>query len=378
MKQLGILGGGQLGRMLALAARRFALRVITLDPEPNSPCGQVADEQIIAAYDDGDAVAAFARRCDVLTFEFENIPQATVAALEAAGVRIAPGSQVLATTQDRLVEKDFVRSCGFQTAPYAAISSSDDVAKALRDVGLPAIAKTRRGGYDGKGQWRVTSAAQLEHICREAVIRRGEGKAGIILEGLVRFEREASVIATRDAGGQFIFFPIAENIHKDGILATTIVPACISAAAQTELERIARAIGDGLRIVGTFAVEAFISGDTVLVNEIAPRVHNSGHYTLEATSLSQFEAHIRAVTGLPLVTPRLLSPAVMINLLGTGTGDAPAGLEQLLALDETTLHLYGKTKAAAGRKMGHITVLGPDRETALARAAAARTKLTWR
>ena len=375
VQRLGILGGGQLGRFLALDARRYGLQVSTLDPAPDGPCTAVADDAVVAAYDDLDAVLDFAQRCDVLTFEFENIPQATVAAIEAAGHRIAPSSHVLAITQDRLVEKRFVQSCGLATAPFAAVSSLDDLDRALEQTGLPAILKTRRGGYDGKGQWRIANRAELVAAITDAQAVFAQG--GFILEGQVRFERELSILGVRDAQGASVTFPIVENEHRDGILAKTIAPAMLHLDLEQQMLEIARRIGDGLGYVGCFAVEAFVVGTNILVNEIAPRVHNSGHYTLEATSISQFDAHLRAILGFPLTQPRLLSPAVMLNVLGSGTGNHLTGIDTLLALPETTLHLYGKHHAAARRKMAHVTLLGRTHEELAPRVAIAEHALHW-
>jgi 5-(carboxyamino)imidazole ribonucleotide synthase len=377
MKRLGILGGGQLGRMIALDARRFDLHVMTLDPDPDSPCGQVADEQCVAEYDDLAAVLAFAAQCDIVTFEFENIPQAVVAAIEAQGGRVAPSSAVLSVTQDRVLEKEFVRSCGLKTAPFAPITSENDIDSAIATVGLPGILKTRRGGYDGKGQWRVKDRAELLAAFHDAQAHGGKNAIGLILEGLVAFDREVSVIAARGWDGACVTFPIAENEHRAGILAHTTVPANISPELERIVQDVARKIGDGLQFVGTFAVETFVVNGDIYVNEIAPRVHNSGHYTMEATSISQFEAHLRAILGYPLTAPRLLSPAVMTNLLGAGCGDTLIGIDEVLSIPETTLHLYGKREAKAHRKMGHITTLAPTREEAQSRAALAAKALSW-
>ena len=370
-KTIGILGGGQLGRMLTLEAKRMGYRVITLEPVPESPCGQVADQQIVARYDNLEALATLGLHSDVITYEFENIPLDSVRFLEDAGHAVAPNSHVLRITQDRVLEKQFVNGCGIPTAPFAPITSYAELETALLTVGMPAILKTCRGGYDGKGQWRIVSA---QHAREAFAAAQG---VPLILEGFIPFDREISIIAARDAHGTIITFPVTENTHNDGILARTIAPARISAEIATAAREIAVRIAEGLEIVGAFAVECFVFGNEVLVNEIAPRVHNSGHYTIEATSISQYEAHIRAICGLPLVTPRLLQPAVMMNIIGNGEGDQLDGLFPLLSDTDVALHLYGKSQAKAGRKMGHFTVLATSVEEAIEKAERGHAYLRW-
>jgi 5-(carboxyamino)imidazole ribonucleotide synthase len=368
---IGILGGGQLGRMLTFAAKRMGYRVIVLDPLDRSPCGQVADEQITARYENLGAIATLGTYCDVITYEFENIPLESVRSLEEAGHEVAPSSHVLRITQDRLLEKRFIGSCEIATAPFAPVSSLAELEDALRSIGMPAVLKTRRGGYDGKGQWRLATAQQAREAWIEA---RG---APLLLEGVVPFDVEVAVIAARDALGTVVTYPVTENVHEAGILSMTIAPARISDGIAASVQRMARRLAEGLEIVGAFAVECFVCGDEVLVNEIAPRVHNSGHYTWEAMTISQYEMHLRAICGLPLVTPRLREPAVMINILGTGSGDELEGKYPLLSDPDTALHLYGKSEARAGRKMGHFTVLASTIEEALERAERGRGYLRW-
>jgi 5-(carboxyamino)imidazole ribonucleotide synthase len=368
---IGILGGGQLGRMLTLEARRMGFRVVTLEPLPNSPCGQVADEQIVAAYDDVRAIGELGARADVTTYEFENIPLVSVTTLEAQHRIVRPDSAVLRITQDRALEKEFVRALGVATAAFVAVPAGGDLAAALERIGYPAVVKTTLGGYDGKGQWIVRTPEDARAAAKEA------GARGLIAERFVAFECEVSIICTRGSDGGFVTFPISENVHDHGVLALSIVPARIPPAVLERVREIARAIGEGLGIVGTFCVEFFVEGNDVLVNEIAPRVHNSGHYSLDATSISQYEAHVRAICDLPLVEPELRSPAVMVNILGDGGGDHLAGVPALLSDPHVKLHLYGKAHAALRRKMGHFTVLAPTLPGALAEADRGRALLHW-
>jgi 5-(carboxyamino)imidazole ribonucleotide synthase len=371
IETIGILGGGQLGRMLTLEAKRMGYRVVTLEPFPNSPCGQVADEQIVAAYDDLRAIGELGARSDVVTYEFENIPLESVLALEQGGRTVRPSSDVLRITQHRLLEKSFVRDAGFDVAPFVAVRETSDLALALREVGLPAVVKTARGGYDGKGQWIVRS----EDEAREALAAaRG---AELIFESFIAFDLEVSVICVRDAAGTIVSFPVTENVHDHGVLATTIVPARVPEPVALRVRDTATAIGARLGIVGAYCVEFFVSGNDVFVNEIAPRVHNSGHYSLDASQISQYEAHVRAICDLPLVAPHMFAPAVMENILGTGSGDHLSGIAELLSDPDTKLHLYGKRHAALRRKMGHFTVLAPTIEAALVKAERGRKALAW-
>jgi 5-(carboxyamino)imidazole ribonucleotide synthase len=369
---IGILGGGQLGRMLTLEAKRMGYRVVTLEPLPNSPCGQVADEQIVAAYDDLRAIGELGARSDVVTYEFENIPLGSVRALEADGRLVRPKGEVLRVTQDRLLEKAFLVEAGCAVAPFSPVSSEAELAAALAAVGLPAVLKTARGGYDGKGQWVLRS----EEEAREAfAAARG---AALIFERFIPFDLEVSVIAARGAGGALVTFPVSENQHDHGVLAKAIVPARIPPHVAARVRAAAERIGERLGIVGAYCVEFFVQGDDVFVNEIAPRVHNSGHYSLDATTLSQYEAHVRAICDLPLVEPRLFEPAVMVNILGAGSGDYLSGVPELLRDPGVKLHLYGKRHAALRRKMGHFTVLAPTVEEALAKAEEGSRHLAWR
>jgi 5-(carboxyamino)imidazole ribonucleotide synthase len=371
IRTIGILGGGQLGRMLTLEAKRMGYRVVTLEPFPNSPTGQIADEQLVAAYDDLRAIGELGARSDIVTYEFENIPLESVLALEADRRLVDPNAAVLRITQERILEKTFVRECGIPTADFAPVRDRNEFEAALAQIGFPAVLKTTMGGYDGKGQWVVRDRAAAEAALEEA-----RGRA-LIWERLIAFDRELSIIATRDEGGDVVAFPVSENVHDHGVLAMTIVPGRVPGAIAERAHAYAKTIATRLGIVGTFCVEFFQAGDELLVNEIAPRVHNSGHYSLDATQISQYELHVRAICGLPLVTPALFAPAVMVNILGTGEGNQLEGVREILRDPNLKLHMYGKTNASLRRKMAHFTVLGESVDDAIARAERARAALHW-
>jgi 5-(carboxyamino)imidazole ribonucleotide synthase len=374
VKTIGVIGGGQLGRMFAIDAKRMGYDVITLDPQEHSPTGQIADEQIVANYDDLAAMAVLGARSDIVTYEFENVAIKSVSFLEESGQHVSPSSAVLRVTQDRILEKRFVRSTGIGTTEFASVESAADLQGAIEAVGFPAILKTVRGGYDGKGQWRVENLAQARAAVAEA------NGAPLILERVVPFEREVSVVATRDAHDRVVVYPVGENEHRNGILSMTIAPARIDAAIAKCAQDMAATIGRGLEIVGTYCVEFFVTHDgALLVNEIAPRPHNSGHYTIDVTQCSQYEQHVRAICALPLSPPELLSNAIMMNTLGDGNGDRLTGVRDLLSDPTIVLHMYGKRHAVAGRKMGHFTMLvdGPIDDAAIAKARAAHAKLSW-
>jgi 5-(carboxyamino)imidazole ribonucleotide synthase len=369
---IGILGGGQLGRMLTLEAKRMGYRVVVLEPLTNSPTGQIADEQIVAAYDDLRFIGELGARTDVVTYEFENIPLAAIEALEADCRLVRPSGAVLRITQERLLEKQFVRECGIATTDFAPVRGAQELVAAIERIGFPAVIKTTMGGYDGKGQWVVQNAAEAADALTAA---RGRP---LIYEQFVPFEQELSIICARNSSGDVITYPVAENQHDRGVLATTIVPARVPAAIAEQVRRSAEIIAAGLDIVGAFAIEYFRCGDTLLVNEIAPRVHNTGHYSLDATTISQYETHVRAICDLPLVPPRMLVPAVvMVNILGGGSGDQLGGIDEALRDPDLSLHLYGKAHAALRRKMGHFTVLGDDADDALKKAQRGRERLHW-
>jgi 5-(carboxyamino)imidazole ribonucleotide synthase len=370
IRTIGILGGGQLGRMLTLEAKRMGFRAVTLEPLPDSPTGQVADEQIVAAYDDLRAIGELGARSDVVTYEFENIPLDSVLALEADRRVVHPGSGALRITQDRILEKTFVRDCGIPTADFASVRSPAELDAAERAIGYPGVLKTTLGGYDGKSQWVVRSREDADAAWRHA-------GAALIWERWIPFDRELSIIAARNERGQIFAFPASENQHDHGVLATTIVPGRIGTDVAERARRFATTIAERLEIVGTFCVEFFQTGAELLVNEIAPRVHNSGHYSLDATQISQYEMHVRAICGLPLVEPRQFRPAVMVNILGDGAGDTLGGIDELLRERDLKLHVYGKAHAALRRKMGHFTVLGDTIDDALEKAERGRRALHW-
>lgn len=346
---IGILGGGQLGRMLATAGAELGFDIHVYDPAPDNPAGRIAARAYCAPWDDAGAVGSFAAKCDAVTYEFENVPlEAVETAASAAPLR--PGTRSLALTQDRVTEKTFIREAGAGTADFAPVASLEELKSALETIGAPAILKTRRFGYDGKGQAVIRSENDLA-AAWEAV-----GGQPSILEAMVNFTRELSVVAGRGLDGKMAIYPLGENRHAGGILRETVAPAEVDELTLAEAERIARALGDGMDHVGVFAVELFdLGGGTLLVNEIAPRVHNTGHWTMDACACGQFEQHMRAVAGWPLGDPSAHSRAVMTNLIGH---DVDAW-ETLAGDADARLHLYGKRETRDGRKMGHVTRLGP-------------------
>jgi 5-(carboxyamino)imidazole ribonucleotide synthase len=367
---LGLLGGGQLGRMFALAARKMGYRVHALDPGEDCPAGQVADVEVRASFDDLGAAREMARSVSVMTVEFENIASAMLEAV-AEICPMRPGAFVLHTVQHRLREKTFLASKGFPVTPFREINSETDLRQAVSELGLPAVLKTAAFGYDGKGQQKLTADTDLS----EAFANLG-GAQGI-LEAWAPFEIEVSVIAGRSAAGETCAWDVAENVHAHHILDTTVMPARIPAPVAAEAQAMAQAIAEALGMVGVLCVEFFVlPGGKLLVNEIAPRPHNSGHATIDACVTSQFEQQVRAVCGLPLGDTRLHGPAAMAQILGDlwPEGGEPAW-ERLLAFPDVKLHLYGKTEARRGRKMGHLTAMGATPEAALDKVLRARAAL---
>ncbi|MFT4183952.1 MAG: 5-(carboxyamino)imidazole ribonucleotide synthase [Rhizobium sp.] len=345
---IGIIGGGQLGRMLAMAAARLNFRTVILEPQADSPAAQVANEQIVATYDDPAALAELAKRCDVVTYEFENVPVAAAEKL-AGAVAVYPPPKALEMAQDRLTEKRFINGCGIPTARFHAVDSQADLEKALADFGGQGVLKTRRLGYDGKGQRVYRSPADSAEGGYEAL-----GGVPLILESFVSFEREISIIAARGLDGSIACYDPAENVHRDGILHTSTLPANISAETAAAAREAAEKILAALGYVGVIGIEFFALADgSLIANEMAPRVHNSGHWTEAACVVSQFEQHIRAVAGLPLGNPVRHSDCVMQNLIGDDILSVPDWLRR----DEALVHLYGKTESRPGRKMGHVTQL---------------------
>lgn len=373
---IGVLGGGQLGRMFAMEAKRMGYRVWTLDPEPDSPCGQIADGQVQASFDDMAAAQELADRSDIITYEFENVAVAVVEALERKGKEVSPSSQVLKITQNRLLEKEFLRDHQIPVTDFHEIKNLKDIDIASGKVGFPAVLKTIFGGYDGKGQIVIQNQKEGERAF--LVLEEISGGRTLVWEKYVPFVKELGIICSRNKAGELVTFPISENTHRENILHLSLVPARISREVEIKLIEIAKAIAVRLQIVGTFCVETFLLGDgSVMVNEIAPRPHNCGHYTLDACVTSQFEQQARAICDLPLGSTRLLSPVAMVNLLGEGTGNDLLGLEEILRDPDMKLHLYGKKEAKAKRKMGHLTVLAGSVEEALERALSAHKKLRW-
>jgi 5-(carboxyamino)imidazole ribonucleotide synthase len=358
---LGILGGGQLGRMFTLSARSMGYRVTVLEPDPDSPAGSLADAHLKAAYDDPDALKQLAETCVAVTTEFENAPAESLRYLERF-VRVSPSSESLAIAQDRIREKSYISGAGLRVAPFLAIEREEDLNADLRGH-LPGILKIARLGYDGKGQVRVQTREEAV-----AAFRQMGGKP-CVLERLLDLRTEISVIVTRSGRGEAVCFPAAENWHESGILDVSIVPARVDPDIAERARAMTLRLAEAMDYVGVLAVEFFVLADgELLINEIAPRPHNSGHYTLDATLFSQFDQQVRALCGLPPGDARLLSPAVMVNLLGDIWRDDPPAWDILLSQPATHLHLYGKKSARIGRKMGHFNVLAEDVESALERA----------
>ena len=360
---IGMLGGGQLGRMFTVAARNLGYRVIILEPDPHSPAAQLADEHMQAAYDDQSALALFGQRCDVITTEFENIPAQTLDFLTQY-CPVRPSAQAVEMAQDRIVEKEFVRRCGLSPVPFAAIRSLTEIETAANQALFPAILKTARLGYDGKGQITVYSQEEAKAAFTQL------GQVPCVLEQRVSLACEISVILARSSQGEVRCFPVAENEHRGGILHQTIVPARISQDLAQMAQEAAARMAARLNFIGVMAVEFFVTTTgELLVNEMAPRTHNSGHYTLDACITSQFEQQVRMVCDLPFGDTHLLSPVVMVNMLGDlWHGDQPNWLA-LLQSPNTKLHLYGKREARPGRKMGHYCTLAPQQDDAIAEAA---------
>ncbi len=369
---VGVLGSGQLGRMFAIAARRMGYRVATYSPESDSPTGQVADIEITSPYEDLDAVRAFACGVRVVTFEFENVPAGIVAAA-AEHVPVRPNGTVLHTTQHRLREKTFLSSNGFPVAPFMAVRSIEDLRAAIARIGCPSILKTAGFGYDGKGQTRIASPTDAPAAWESC------GGGEMILEAFIDFQREVSVVAARGADGAIAHWGVVENAHRNHILDLTIAPARIPAGAAKEAIDIATALMEKLDVIGVMCVEFFLDRNgRLLVNELAPRPHNSGHFSFDASLTSQFEQQLRAVCGLPLGSTELLRPAAMVNLLGDLWSDGEPNWSAACAIPNVKLHLYGKTSARPGRKMGHLTALADSTDQAAATALAARDALMRR
>ena len=368
-KTIGVLGGGQLGRMLAQAVKRLGGRIHVYEPQAKCPAGAVADKEVNAPYGDIAALSAFARECDVVTYEFENVPAAPLRAIEAL-TKLRPHWRILETTQNRSREKNWLKQNGFPHARFAEVAAGGDLVAGIRGVGVPCVVKTADFGYDGKGQLKVMTETDVA-----AATKRFAGQP-VVIEQFVDFACEVSAVVARSAHGEVAVFPVAENIHTNHILDFSIVPARVSRSVIAAAEAMARDVAAKIELVGVLGVEFFVTkAGEVLINELAPRTHNSGHYTLDACATSQFEQQARAICGLPLASVALTHPVVMLNLLGDlWAGGAPRW-EVLSAHPQARLHLYGKAEARAGRKMGHLNVLAADVETALGQARLLKEQL---
>jgi 5-(carboxyamino)imidazole ribonucleotide synthase len=368
---VGVVGGGQLGRMFTLQARSMGYHVVVLDPDPLSPAGAVADRHLRAAYDNESALAELAASCAAVTTEFENVPAATLQRL-AQSALVRPPVAAVAITQDRVAEKSFLQQHGFATAPFRPVENQGQLLAALGSIPRPALLKTSRLGYDGKGQ----AIVEREEEALQAFERFGS--VSCILEARLDLECELSVIVARGADGDAATFPVAENRHRDGILETSVVPARISESMARQAQELATQVAKAMAYVGVLGVELFVVEGALLVNEMAPRPHNSGHYTMDACSADQFEQQLRTLCGLPLARPWLLSPVAMVNLLGDLWSGGEPRWDQALKRSGVRLHLYGKSEARPGRKMGHLNCLAPDPEKALSLALETRDALRAR
>jgi 5-(carboxyamino)imidazole ribonucleotide synthase len=361
-KTIGVLGGGQLGRMLAQAAKRLGYRTHVYEPAAKCPAGAVADKEVNRPYGDLAALTAFAKECDVVTYEFENVPAAPLRAIEAV-TRLRPHWRVLETAQNRSREKRWLRDHQLPHARFAEVAAGGDLAAAIRGVGLPCVVKTADFGYDGKGQLKVTNEADLAPALAKF---RGQP---VVIEQFIHFTCEVSAVVARSPEGEVRVFPVTENIHKNHILDFSIVPARVTPAVSAQTEELARRVAAEIDLIGVMGVEFFVTkAGEVLVNELAPRTHNSGHWTIDACATSQFEQQVRAICGLPLGETTLLSPVVMVNILGDAWKNGEPKWAALTAHANVRLHLYGKAEARLGRKMGHFTVTAREAGEALALA----------
>lgn len=366
---IGVLGGGQLGRMFAMAARRLGYRVHTLAPEHDTPTGQIADVEMVASYDDLDKVRAFARGVDVVTFEFENVPAAAAAVAEEEAI-VRPSGRALHVAQHRIREKEFLTSRSVPVAPYVPVRTLADLTNGLRTLGTPAVLKTAALGYDGKGQVAIGPGTDAASAWQQI------GQREAVLEAFVDLDREISVIGARGVDGETSFFEPFDNTHASHILDVTVAPADIPADLAADAIDATRTVLDELGYVGVLCVEFFVTrSGGLLANEIAPRPHNSGHLTFDACRTSQFEQQVRAICGFPLGATDLIQPAAMVNLLGDLWSEGEPAWQSALSMPDVKLHLYGKATARSGRKMGHITVMAPTAAEARERALAARRLL---
>ncbi|TYS55543.1 5-(carboxyamino)imidazole ribonucleotide synthase [Sutcliffiella horikoshii] len=357
---IGIIGGGQLGRMMALSAKAMGFKIAVLDPTPDSPCGQVADIEITAAFNDMDAIKKLASLSDVVTYEFENIDYEALTWLEE-NAYLPQGSEVLKVTQHRATEKMAIEAAGLQVAPFMEVTTEAELNEAIQKIGYPSVLKTCRFGYDGKGQVVLKDDTSLEQAAK--LLEHGE----CVLEKWIPFVKEISVVVARSTTGEIKAFPVGENEHRENILYKTIAPARVDQILEMNAIQSAMTLARHFNLIGTLAVEMFVLEDgTFFINELAPRPHNSGHYTMDACETSQFEQHIRAVTGMPLGKTTLWKPAVMVNLLGE---HVDAAIEHIPHYENAKLHLYGKHEKKEKRKMGHINILADTIEQALEQEA---------
>ena len=362
---IGVLGGGQLGRMIALSGYPLGLRFRFLDPVDKA-CVDLLAPRVRGAWDDSDALARFADGLDVVTYEFENVPVETVRGIEALGVAVLPGARALEVSQDRVAEKQFLNAQGVATAPFAAVDSEAALHEAVARLGLPAVLKTRRGGYDGKGQIVLRTNEDVAGAWAEL------GSVPLILEGFVAFERELSIVAARDRAGNVACYPLVQNVHREGILRLTFAPAPgVGPALQERAERWVRAVLDALGYVGVIAIELFERDGELVANEMAPRVHNSGHWSIDGAVTSQFELHVRAVSGLPLGSTAPQGVSLMVNVIGTLPDAA-----RVASVEGAHVHLYDK-EPRAGRKIGHVTLNAPDASTLAARVPALASAMAF-
>ncbi|WP_088072218.1 5-(carboxyamino)imidazole ribonucleotide synthase [Gottfriedia luciferensis] len=353
---IGIIGGGQLGRMMALSAKEMGYKIAVLDPTPNSPCGQVSDIEITAEYSNIEAIKQLADVSDVITYEFENIDVKALEYLDEHAY-LPQGSELLKLTRNRLTEKTAIQNLGIKVAPFRLVENKEQFFKAVSAIGLPAVLKTTTGGYDGKGQ--VVLKTEEDFIDGLSLVEKQQ----CILEGWVPFEKELSIIVARNSNGEVSTFPIAENVHINQILHTSSVPANSSKLVMETAENYAEKIASSFHLVGVLAIELFVTADEqVYINELAPRPHNTGHYTMEAVETSQFKQHIRAVCNLPLGSTELLKPVVMVNILGEHVEEVLNVMQKDSTLN---VHLYGKEESKKGRKMGHINIMGASTEVAM-------------
>ena len=349
---IGIIGGGQLGRMMAIAAKYMGYSVLVLDPTPNCPTAQVADGQITAKYDDMEAIRELTEKSDVVTYEFENVDLNAAAYIEEKG-KLPQGAYALEVTQNREKEKEVMKELGLPVPALQIVNNAEECRKALESFPLPAVIKTCRGGYDGKGQLKIVSKDDIA----EAALFADEAGSKCIIEQWISFDKEISVIFSRSQTGTISFFPISENEHRDHILYKTTVPAVVSAEIEEKAKDAAAKLAEKIGIVGTFAIEMFVKDTDIYLNEMAPRPHNSGHYSIEACNMSQFASHIRTICGLAMPKIEQLQPSVMVNVLGE---DIHKAIQAMVDVPEAFVHLYGKAEAKEKRKMGHVTFIAED------------------